>query len=142
MTNVEKQQPLPMRIKEAKWLVRRGICTINDAATYFSLNADEYDELYGACLIEYERLHDETPKLRVFSLIVKQEDEPDSFLAIGHSYAEVAEKYELDGKYEILAIREVTDQYRLLIETDPVALTDTEQRMMAQFIRTINATLF
>lgn len=142
MTNVEKQQPLSMQINEAKWLVRRGICTINDAATYFSLNADEYNELYGACLIEYEQLHDEKPKLRVFSIVLKQDDEPDNILALGHSYAEVAEKYELDGKYKILAIREVTDQYRRLMEADSVAWTATERRMMAQFISTINGTLF
>lgn len=142
MTDVEKLQPLSMRLEEAKRLTSRGMCTISDSANYFALNKDEYDVLYGACLEAYEQLHDENLKLRVFSIVLKQDDEPDAVLTIGRSYAEAAEKYESDGQYEILAIREVTDQYRRLMENDPVAWTDTERRMMAQFIRTINETLF
>lgn len=142
MTDVEKLQPLNVRLDEAKRLVERGFCTVNDAANYYALNKDEYDVFYSACLAAYEQLHDERPKLRVFSVVLKQDDEPDTFLTIGHSYADVVEKYESNEQYEILAIREVTDQYRRLMENDPVAWSDTERRMMAQFIRTINATLF
>lgn len=142
MTENEKSLSIVERINMAKQRVLLGICTINDAANYYALNSDEYDTLYTACLEAYEQLHDERPKLRVFSVVLKQDDEPDTFLTIGHSYADVVEKYESNEQYEILAIREVTDQYRRLMENDPVAWTATERRMMADFIRTIRVTLF
>lgn len=142
MTENEKSMSLVERIDIAKQRVLLGLCTINDAANYYALNSDEYDTLYTACLEAYEQLHNEKPKLRVFSLIVKQEDEPYTFLTIGYSYADVAEKYESVGQCDILEICEVTDQCRRLMEHDPVAWSDTERRMMTQFIRTINATLF
>lgn len=142
MTENEKSMSLVERIDIAKQRVLLGLCTINDAANYYALNSDEYDTLYTACLEAYEQLHDKKPKLRVFSLVVRWEDKPDSFLVIGYSYADVVEQYESVGQCDILEIREVTDQCRRLMEHDPVAWTDTERYMAADFIKTINATLF
>lgn len=142
MTNVEKQQPLSMRINEAKWLVRRGICTINDAATYFSLNADEYNALYSACLTEYEQLHDEKPKLRVFSIVLKQDEEPANILAFGHSYAEVSSQYEAVEQYDILNVHEVTGVCHDMVNTPPDEWTAEQRKLAVPFLRAMNNFLF